>query len=117
MVELFDVRVGNQAHCNEAPAMPVKAEHAPYIVKIGQTVRFTAEQNVKECIGHHGIVVAKGSTPIRPHVDDRPVPDNMCLLAQRREHNELTVYLVRVISPKERMPAEIWCWRCGFRIV
>ena len=100
--------------------MPVKAEHAPYIVKIGQTVRFTAAQNVKELDGHHGIIVAKGITFIPPNVEERTVPDNMCMFAAAPSGylvREMVTYLVRVIAPKDRMPTEIWCWRCGFRTV
>lgn len=81
--------------------MTVKAEHAPYLVHVGQQVTFTMGQHVKELAGKQGVVIGK---ILRRDTCGDGV-------------NVTLAYHVRVIPPSPNIIAAIWCWRCGFEVV
>ena len=96
----------------------MKAEHAPYIVQIGQRVQFTGCTHVPELAGKMGIVAAKGFNKAERNLHvEAPIPDNMCIRCADPTPCEVVVYLVNVVPPVNKLPTSIWCWRIGFKVL
>ena len=80
--------------------MPVKSEHAPYLVHVGQKVRIHA----RDFAGKWGVIIEK-KHQCGPDAFPPGRPDDFSL-----------AYRVRLIPPMDGIPPEVWFWRFEFEV-